>query len=78
MWADLNGFKVVYKERVYRTLALTNIVLKQNKMPDTGEINVPKAIEVLVINEDGNVMSICDETWMFQFIPIVGKGENRA
>ena len=78
MWTNLAGFKVVYKERVYRTLALTSIDFKNNIMPKVGEINVPKAIEVIVINEDGNVMSIYDEAWMFQFIPIVGKEENRA
>lgn len=34
----------------------------------------PKWIDVLAINEDGNLVSIADEAWTFQFIPIVGKG----
>ena len=31
----------------------------------------PKFIEILVINEDGNIEALRDEAWMFQFIPIV-------
>lgn len=31
-------------------------------------------IEVLAINEDGNLISIMDEAWTFQFLPIVNKG----
>lgn len=30
-------------------------------------------IDVLAINEDGNIVSIADEAWTFQFIPIVEK-----
>lgn len=33
----------------------------------------PKFIDMLAINEDGNIISIHDEAWTFQFIPIVGK-----
>ena len=31
----------------------------------------PKILEILAINEDGNIVSIMDEAWMFQFLPIV-------
>ena len=34
-------------------------------------INKPKFIIILAKNEDGNVIEIHDEAWMFQFIPIV-------
>lgn len=33
----------------------------------------PKFIDILAINEDGNIISIHDEAWTFQFIPIVQK-----
>ena len=38
-----------------------------------GKVSKPKVIEVLAINEDGNIVSIMDEAWMFQFIPEIGK-----
>lgn len=31
----------------------------------------PKIIEVMAINEDGNIVSIMDEAWTFQFLPII-------
>ena len=31
----------------------------------------PKVIEVIAISEDGTLVSIMDEAWTFQFLPIV-------
>lgn len=36
-----------------------------------GLIYKPTMIEVTAINEDGNIIIIHDESWKFQFIPIV-------
>jgi hypothetical protein len=36
-------------------------------------IETPDFIEVLVINENGNIVSIHDEAWTFQFVPIITK-----
>ena len=33
----------------------------------------PRFIDVLAINEDGNIVSIRDEAWTFQFVPAVTK-----
>ena len=33
----------------------------------------PRFIEVLAINEDGNIISIRDEAWTFQFVPNITK-----
>ena len=33
----------------------------------------PKIIEILVINENGNIEALRDEAWMFQFIPSLNK-----
>ena len=38
---------------------------------DRATVVKPKFIEVLAINEDGNIVSIMDETWRFQFIPVI-------
>lgn len=67
---DLSRFKVVYNERVYKALALVDVEFPENTQVD--EIHKkPKFIEILVINEDGNIEALKDEAWMFQFIPIV-------
>ena len=42
-------------------------------IPDEKVIAKPKFLTVLAINEDGNIIAICDEAWMFQFLPIKGK-----
>ena len=36
-----------------------------------GIIEKPRLINVLAINEDGNIISIMDEAWTFQFLPII-------
>lgn len=70
MGIDLSRFKVVYGEKVLKALALQEVLF-----PDDTEWNAihkkPKFIEILVINEDGNIEALRDEAWMFQFIPIL-------
>lgn len=73
MIAELTGYKAVYKERVLRPLALMTVEFEDGDYPDCGKVSKPKVIEVLAINEDGNIVSIMDEAWMFQFIPEIGK-----
>jgi hypothetical protein len=72
---DLSRFKVVYRERVLNALALENIMYKENNYPGYKEktYTKPQFLTVLAINEDGNIVAICDEAWMFQFLPIKGK-----
>lgn len=36
-------------------------------------IEKPVWIEVLAVNEDGQIVSIKDEAWTFQFLPIVAR-----
>lgn len=67
---DLSRFKVVYDGKVLRALSLQEIAF-----PDDIEWDAihkkPKLIEIWVINEDGNIEALRDESWMFQFIPIL-------
>ena len=74
MPTELSGFKVVYKERVLRALSLVGVTFKDDNIPEIGKTTKPQAIEILVINEDGNIVSIFDEAWRFQFIPAIEKG----
>lgn len=75
MIAELNGFKVVYRERVLRAIALMGWNPGDEPQWEVGKTTKPKVIEILAVNEDGNIVSIVDEAWMFQFIPVIGRGD---
>lgn len=68
---SLNGFKVIHSGIILNALALRNIKMRTREEGETREtIEKPTLLEVLAINEDGNIISIQDEAWTFQFIPI--------
>lgn len=69
---DLSRFKVVYKDKVLNALSLQEIIFPEDTNWESIYKN-PKFIEILVINEDGNIEVLRDETWMFQFIPVLNK-----
>ena len=72
MLADLSRFKVIHGGKVLNAVALAEIRMPEGMgWEDRETIVKPKKIDVLVINEDGNLVSIMDEAWMFQFLPIV-------
>lgn len=73
---DLSRFKVVYRERVLNAVSLQDVFFDSGHYPnpeDKGSCFKPKFMSVMVINEDGNIVVICDEAWMFQFLPICKK-----
>ena len=70
MGIDLSRFKVVYGEKVLKALALQEVLFPDDTQWDAIH-KKPKFIEILVINEDGNIETLRDEAWMFQFIPIL-------
>lgn len=67
---DLSRFKVIYRDKVLNALSLMEIIFDENVNLDDIR-KKPKFIEILVINEDGNIEALRDEAWMFQFIPIL-------
>lgn len=68
MNVDLSRFKVVYGQKVLKAISLMDIVFDDNA--DFNTIHkTPKIIEILVINDNGNIEALRDESWMFQFIP---------
>jgi hypothetical protein len=73
MSVDLSRFKVVYGEHVLNAVALDSSDFEANNYPrvDENSILKPKFITVIAINEVGHIVFITDETWRFQFIPIV-------
>lgn len=72
MGINLSGFKVIHGDKVLNAIALLDVRLPGDMNWEKRDIIVkPKTIEVLAINEDGNIISIADEAWTFQFLPIV-------
>lgn len=67
---DLSRFKVVYSEKVFKALSLQEVVFPDNTNMEATH-KKPKIIEILAINEDGNIVALRDEAWMFQFVPIL-------
>lgn len=70
MGIDLSRYKVVYGEKVLKALALLHYEFAENESQNE-TFHKLKLIDVLVINEDGNLETIYDEAWRFQFIPIL-------
>ena len=73
---SLNGYKVVYGDKVLNALELLEIRKNEPEKPEErgergNKISKPDFIAVLVINSDGNLMVVEDEAWRFQFIPRV-------
>lgn len=76
MVTDLSRFKVIHGEKVLNAVALVDVRMKRDEPLDYENrktVIKPEWIDVLAINEDGNIVSIADEAWTFQFIPIVEK-----
>lgn len=69
---SLSGFKVIYNERVLRALSVDYIDFGEG-YPELGKTVKAKTVSIFAINEDGNIVNICDEAWRFQLVPVVGK-----
>lgn len=70
MGIDLSRFKVVYGEKVLKAVSLQDIIFDENTVWNAAR-KKPRFIEILVINEDGNIEVLRDEAWMFQFVPVL-------
>ena len=74
---DLSKFKVVYKEKVLRAVSVMDFSLSEKCFDETGRvtgIGKLKFLTIMALNEDGNLITIHDEAWCFQFIPVVNGG----
>ena len=66
---DLSRFKVAYKDKLYHAISLQELIfIEHTHMEDT--LKIPKFIEILIVNEDGHIVALRDESRMFQFIPL--------
>ena len=62
---NIQNYKVIYRERVY------NCISFQPTFKDGKE--QPTFLNVWVIDEDGTMKVLHDETWCFQFVAKVNK-----
>ena len=70
MGIDLSRFKVIHGDKVLNAVALMEVRMPEGTWENRETIIKPKILEILAVNEDGNIVSIMDEAWMFQFLPI--------
>lgn len=73
MGIDLSRFKVIHGEKVLNAVALMEVRFDNMDYNERETIETPDFIEVLAINENGKIVSIHDEAWTFQFVPIITK-----
>lgn len=72
MVVDLSRFKVVYGDKILNAVALMEVRMPDGINWEAREAVIkPNMIDILAINEDGNIISIMDEAWKFQFLPII-------
>ena len=67
MQIDLKGFKVIYDNKVYNTIAVNNIVFDDEYDPDN-HFDKPDTICVWIIDEDNKLVLIHDKADRFQFV----------
>ena len=80
MFVSLNGYKVIYADKVLNALELLEMRTHEPERHEERGVcrNVmskPDFIAVLAINSDGNLVIVDDEAWKFQFIPRVANYE---
>lgn len=72
MTIDISRFKVVHGDKILNAIALMDVRMPEGMDWENRETTIkPNTIEILAINEDGNIVSIMDEAWTFQFLPII-------
>lgn len=65
MGIDMSNFKMIYKDQVFNVINI-NPVFGEGK-GDSG-IEKPKFINAMCIDENGEIIIIDDEAWMFKFV----------
>ena len=72
MGIDISRFKVVHGDKILNAIALMEVSMPEGVNWEARETVVkPNMLDILAINEDGNIVSIMDEAWRFQFFPII-------
>lgn len=64
---DLRDMRVIYNQVIYRALAIDCYYERHLKNAEGSE-EIKQCLRVLILNEDGQVKSLEDESWKFQFL----------
>lgn len=63
---------MVHGDKILNAIALMEVSMPEGVNWEARETVVkPNMLDILAINEDGNIVSIMDEAWRFQFLPII-------
>ena len=65
MGINVENYKVIYNDVVYNPLNI-NPIFGEYKGDE--KFQKIKFIQMIFINEDGNLVSVEDEAWMFKFV----------
>ena len=65
MGINVENYKVIYNDVVYNPLNINPIF---GEYKDNEKFQKIKFIQMIFINEDGNLVSVEDEAWMFKFV----------
>lgn len=68
---DLSRYKVVYKDKVIRALAIMDVRFLDVYPSLENTAVKPECVTVMVINEDGVLEALTGKAEEFQFIPIL-------
>ena len=73
MWnIDISRFKVIHSNEVLNALCIAEIWMPEDMNRETRATKVkPVFLDVLAVNADGEIVSIHDEAWTFQIVPII-------
>lgn len=61
-------YRVIYKNVIYRVLEIDGRPFPDFKEGETGVKKCKGMIGLLALNEDGELINIYDEAWLFQFV----------
>ncbi len=65
MGIDMSNYMMIYKERVYNVINIMPTLEVNDREVGTKKV---KMIDAATINEDGELVIINDEAWMFKFV----------
>ncbi len=65
MGIDMSNYMMIYKERVYNVINIMPTFKSDDREAGTKKA---KMIDAATINEDGELVMINDEAWMFKFV----------
>lgn len=61
-------FRVIYHNAIYRVIEIMRMPFTKFEENETGIKKAKGMVELIALNEDGELIHILDEAWCFQFL----------